>query len=77
MADVPEDLVRGGFQQRVQRHGELAGPEVRPEVAADLADGVDDVLADLLGELGELLVREAFQVIGTVDVLELGQELLV
>ena len=54
VADVPEDLVAGGVQHRVQRDGELTGAEVGPEVPADLPDRVDDVLADLLGELREL-----------------------
>ncbi len=59
MADVPEDLVARGVQQRVQRDRKLAGAEVRAEVPADLTDGVDDVLAHLLRDLLELLlVRE-------------------
>ena len=36
----------------------------------DLADGVDDVLADLLGDLGELSVVELVQVGGAVDGVE-------
>ena len=67
VADVPEDLVARGVQQRVQGDRELAGAEVRAEVAADLADRVDDVLADLLGDLLELLLGEAVQVLGAVD----------
>ena len=67
VADVPEDLVARGVQQRVQRHRQLAGAEVGAEVPADLADRVDDVLAHLLRELGELLLGELVQVLGTVD----------
>ena len=37
VADVPEDLVVGGVEQRVQRDGDLARAEVGAEVAADLA----------------------------------------
>ena len=51
VADVPEHLVARGVEQRVDRHGDLAGAEVRAEVAADLADRVDDQLADLLRDL--------------------------
>ena len=32
-ADVPEDLVARGVEQRMQRDGELARAEVRPEIA--------------------------------------------
>ena len=58
VADVPQDLVARGLQQRVQRHRQLARAEVRAEVPADLADRVDDVLAHLLRELRELLLGE-------------------
>jgi len=70
VADVPEDLVARGVEQRVQRHGELARAEVRPEVAADLADRVDDVRADLLGDLDELVLVEGVQVLWAVDSVE-------
>jgi hypothetical protein len=39
-------------------------------MTADLADRVDDVLADLLGELGELSVVQRVQVGGAVDSVE-------
>ncbi len=63
VADVPEDLVARGVEQRMQRDGQLAGAEVGAEVPADLADGVDDVLAHLLGELVQLLLGERVQVL--------------
>src|SRR6185295_3424255 len=65
--DVPEDLVLRGVQQRVQRDRDLAHPEVGAEVAADLADRVDDVLAHLLGDLLELVLRQDVEVPGAVD----------
>jgi hypothetical protein len=68
MADVPKDLVPWRFEQRVQRHRYLARSEVGAEVTADLADRVDDQLADLLGDLGELVVVEALEVLGPVNV---------
>jgi hypothetical protein len=46
-------------------------------MTADLADGVDDVLADLLGELDELLLGEAMEVGWTVDLREEAHELRV
>ncbi len=50
--------------------GDLAGAEVGAEVTADLADGVDHQLAHLLGDLLELLVGQAVEVLGTVDAVE-------
>ena len=76
VADVPEDLVARGIQQAVQRHGELARPEVRAEVPADLADRVDDQLAHLLRQLLELLVRETVQVGRPVDLVEEARPLV-
>ena len=77
MADVPQDLVARGLQQRVQRHGQLARAEIGAEMAPDLPDGVDDVLAHLLRELRELLLGETAQVLGTVDVLQEAHEVRV
>ena len=51
----------------MQRHRQLAGAEVGAEVPADLPDGVDDVLAHLLGQLGQLLLGQSVQILGTVD----------
>ena len=49
--------------------------EVRPEVAADLAHRVDQQLADLLGDLRELVLGEAVEVLRAVDAVEEGHEL--
>ncbi len=68
--DVPEDLVRRGIEQRVQRDGDLAGAEVRAEVPADLAHRVDQQLAHLLGDLGELGVGQRVEVLGAFDAVE-------
>ncbi len=72
VADVPEDLVARGVEQRVQRDRQLARAEVGAEVPADLADRVDDVLAHLLRELRELLLGELVQVLGAVDAARAG-----
>ena len=69
---VPEDLVRRGIQQRVQRDGDLTGPEVGAEVAADLPHRVDDVLADLLSDLLQFVLAELVEVLRPVDVIEEG-----
>src|SRR3954466_8748966 len=50
----------------------LRRPGVLSEVAADLADRVDDHLAHLLGHLLELVVAQAVQFLGAVDVVEEG-----
>src|SRR5262249_8621712 len=70
MADVPEDLVRRGVEQRVQRDRELARPEVGAEVPADLADRVDDVRPGLRGDLDELVLVEVVEVLRAVDPVE-------
>ena len=77
VADVPEDLVARGFEQRVQRDRDLARAEVGAEVAADLADRVDQQLADLLGDLLQLLLGERVEVLRAVDAVEDGHELRV
>ena len=75
VAHVPEDLVARRVQQRVQRDGDLARPEVGAEVATDLPHRVDDVGADLLGQRLQLVVVETVQVLGLVDsVEELGHQ---
>ena len=70
VADVPEHLVGGRIEQRVQRHGELAGAEVGAEVPADLADRVDDQLPYLLRDLLQLIVVQALEIGRLVDVLK-------
>ena len=75
VTDVPEDLVGRGVEQRVQRDRDLAHPEVRPEVAADLPHRVDEELADLLGDLDQLVLGEAVEVLRAVDAGEDGHEL--
>ena len=67
VADVPEHLVGGRVEQRVQRHRDLAAAQVGAEVAADLTDRVDDQLAHLLRHLLELVVVQLLEVRGAVD----------
>ncbi len=45
-------------------------PEVGAEVAADLADRVDDVLPNLLGDLLELVLAQAVEVLRAVDAIQ-------
>ena len=70
VADVPQDLVARGVEQRVQRHRDLARAEVGAEMPADLPHGVDDVLSNLLGDLLQLLVGQAVEVLWLFDAAE-------
>ncbi len=70
VADVPQQLVARGVEQRVQCDGDLARPEVGAEVPADLPHRVDQQLADLLRDLLQLVLGEAVQVLGAVDAVE-------
>src|SRR6202167_365847 len=77
MTYVPEDLVVRRIKQRVQRDGQLARAEVGAEVTANLPHRIDDVLAHLLGELCEFLLRERLAVIGAFYAVEDGHEVRV
>ena len=70
VADVPQQLVLRRVQQRVRGDRDLARAEVGAEVPADLADGVDQQLAHLLGDLLQLVLGEAVQVLRAVDAVE-------
>jgi hypothetical protein len=52
----------------VQRDRYLNDAEIRAEVAPDLTDRVDDVGANLVGDPLQLLVAQAVQILGFVDV---------
>ena len=67
----------GESSSAVQRDGDLAGAEVGAEVAADLPHRVDQQLADLLGDLLQLLVGERVEGAGAVDAVEEGHEVRV
>ena len=54
----------------MQGDGQLAGPEVGAEVPADLADRLDDQPAYLLGDLHQLVIRQALEVGGAVDAVD-------
>ena len=54
VADVPDDLVAGAFEDAVQGDRELDRAEAGGQMAADLADARQDHLAYLVGEVLEL-----------------------
>ena len=74
VAGVPQHGVGGGVEHPVQREGELDGTEVGAEVPAGLGDGLHDEVAELAGELVELLVAEGPQIGRLVDGVEEHQD---
>jgi hypothetical protein len=70
VADIPQDPVARGVEQRMQRHRDLAGAEVRPEVAAYLPHRVDQQLAHLLRDLLQLVLGQPVEILRAVDAVE-------
>ena len=58
VADVEEELVLGRIKGTVQGDGQFDHAEVGPEVAAGLGNRADELLADFLGEEGEILLGD-------------------
>ncbi len=70
MAHVPQDLVAGGIELVQQRDRQFHGPQAGADVAARQGDALDQPGANLLGQLGQLLPGDGFEVGGTVDASE-------
>ena len=70
VADVPDQLVVGRVEDRVDRHGQLDHPEARAEMPAGLRHHRDQLLAQFVRDGGELGVRHAAQVGGAVHAVE-------
>ncbi len=70
VAGVPDDAVARRVEGVVQRQRQLHRAEGRGQMAADFGDDGDNLVADLLGELGQLLHRELPQVCGVMDRVE-------
>ena len=62
MAGVPHDPVARRLEQAVQGDGQLDDTERTAEMAAGVGDGADDLLADLAGELLELVLVHAAKI---------------
>src|SRR4029078_8095479 len=67
MAGVPDDLVARRGEERVECDRDLDHAKAGSEVAARLRDRRDDRVADLDGELLELVVAEPAQVRGALQ----------
>ena len=72
VAGVPDDAVARGVEDTMDGHAQLDDAEVGAEVAAVGRDRADQQLADLLRELGQLLLGEPPQVGGSGEGVEHG-----
>jgi len=70
MAGVPDQAVAAEVERGVQRQRQLDHAEIRGEVGAAGAQQLAKRLAHLACQLVELLGRQAFQVVGRLDVRE-------
>ena len=61
VADIPDDLVLRGFEDIMQRRGQLHGPEARSQVPRVDRTLVDDIASQLVAVNAQLLRRELFQ----------------
>ena len=62
MPHVEDELVGRAIHDGVARKDELDHAEARADVAAVVRRGVDDLLANLMGETCELIVRERLKI---------------
>ncbi len=70
VAHVEKNLVLRSIEDRMQSDGELDHPKIRAKMPARLRKSLDERLADLLGQLGHLIVIQEFQVGGRMNGLE-------
>ncbi len=70
VADVEDETIGGGVENAVEGDGELDHAQVGPEMAAGLGQNGDQFVADFLGERGQLVQRQLFNVSGRIDRVE-------
>ena len=70
MADVPDQAVVGRVEHPVQRDGQFDHAEAGAEMAAGDRDRVDGLLAQLVGELAQVLLGQPPQILGRSDRIE-------
>ena len=63
VADVPDQPVARGVEDPVQGDGQLDHAEPGAQMAAGHRDGVDGLLPQLVGELAQVLLGQAAQVL--------------
>ncbi len=74
MTGVENDGVMRGIEDAVNRHRDLNDAKVRPEVPPGARDRIDEVVADLVGQITELLPLHQLEVGGAVDCAEQTHE---
>ena len=62
--NVPDDPVLGCVEHRMERHGEFDHAKPRAQMPACDADRADRLGPEFMGELRQLRVRQAVQVLG-------------
>ena len=72
VADVPDQPVGRRVEHGMQRDGQFHHAEPGAEMAAGLSDRVDGLVAQLVGQLLELLRRQVLQIARYVDAIEQG-----
>ena len=70
MADVPDQPVPRGIEHIVQRHSQLDDAEAGAKMAAGRGDGIDCLLAQFVGDLAQLALIEAAEIVGSFDNIE-------
>ena len=70
MADVPDQAVARGVEDVMDGGGQFDDAEAGAEMAAGDRNGVDGFLAQLVGDLPDLLHLEPAQVVGRADGVE-------
>src|SRR3546814_2878332 len=70
MADIPDQPVAGRLENVMEGYGELDHAQARPQMPARHRDGRDRFLAQLVGELAQLVLGEGAQPIGRLDGVE-------
>jgi len=61
VTDVPDDLILRGFEDVMQRCGQLHGPEARSQMTRIDRTLVDDIMAQFVAVDAQLLRRELFE----------------
>ena len=67
VADVPDQPVARRVEHVMQGDGQLDHAEAGAQVAARHRDGVDGLLAQLVGDLAQVGLRHAPQILGRLD----------
>ena len=70
MSHVKYDLILGGFQHTVQRHGQFYGAKIRSQMPTSLGDIFQHKMPDLRTKLLHLLCIQHFKIAGPIDLVQ-------